>query len=46
MDAIFKNSDVPPAGIIDKIASSGLLTFPSNEEEVSSFIFFFFSFFS
>lgn len=43
MDAIFKNSDLPPSGIIDKIASSGLLTMPSNEEEVSFLLFLFLS---
>ena len=43
MDAIFKNSDLPPSGIIDKIASSGLLTMSSNEEEVSLLLFLFLS---
>ena len=26
MDAIFKNSDAPPSGIIDKISASGILS--------------------
>lgn len=32
MDAIFKNSDSPPAGIIDKIAASGVLGLSAGEE--------------